>query len=196
MKEDNIGFRIKEIRKSKNITQLQFSNDLGISQAYVSKIEKGTENPSELLLKFISYRYCVDFNWLKKGIGTSELETGIEGEELINTWNSYRYQFESSFKNFSDTELYDIISGFFGYLYIINNLVPEDIHEKGALFKNRSKYIGNLRDIITDVASLYLNLNQYNDESELSKLETKIKVLDICDDIKKIAIQIGTEIGL
>ena len=50
---ETIGERIKFVRKSNNRTQVQFARELGISQTHISKIEKGVEHPSEMLLLFI-----------------------------------------------------------------------------------------------------------------------------------------------
>ena len=48
---NGMGDRIKRIRKTRNVTQTVFAKELGISQAYVSKLEQDKENPSDLLLK-------------------------------------------------------------------------------------------------------------------------------------------------
>jgi len=45
--------RLVQERTSKNLTQKQVAKQLGISEVYVRKIEKGERNPSlELILKF------------------------------------------------------------------------------------------------------------------------------------------------
>ena len=54
---ETIGERIKFVRKSNNRTQVQFARELGISQTQFSKIEKGEEHPSEMLLLLICSMY-------------------------------------------------------------------------------------------------------------------------------------------
>ena len=63
-----LGERIKYVRKSNKLNQTQFAKILGISQTHVSKIEKGVENPSETLLRFIAYMFAVDLGWLKNEV--------------------------------------------------------------------------------------------------------------------------------
>ena len=71
---ETIGERIKFVRKSNNRTQVQFARELGISQTHISKIEKGVEHPSEMLLLFICSMYGCSIEWLKSGIGESRKE--------------------------------------------------------------------------------------------------------------------------
>lgn len=49
-----IGTRIKEMRKARNITQIQLAQMTGISQSSISAIEKLTNNPSAATLKLIA----------------------------------------------------------------------------------------------------------------------------------------------
>lgn len=49
-----IGTRIKEMRKARNITQVQLAQMTGISQSSISAIEKLTNNPSAVTLKLIA----------------------------------------------------------------------------------------------------------------------------------------------
>lgn len=91
---NDIAERVKFVRKSKNLTQKVFGERLGISQTHISKIEKGIENPSETLLRFISYMYSVDYKWLKTGAGTPKLETGSDAKGSINRYYIFRELFE------------------------------------------------------------------------------------------------------
>jgi len=45
-KKELIGVRIKSLRNSKNITQEQLSERIGINSKYLSSIERGKENPT------------------------------------------------------------------------------------------------------------------------------------------------------
>lgn len=45
MADPRFGKKIKELRREKNITLRQLARDLGLTPAYVSRIENGHENP-------------------------------------------------------------------------------------------------------------------------------------------------------
>ena len=61
--------RIKELRKSLNLSQKEFASSLGISDAAVSKIESGINNPAENTIRLICATYHVNYKWLTTGEG-------------------------------------------------------------------------------------------------------------------------------
>lgn len=70
MEDTDIGFRIKQIREEKNLSQEQLANLLDISQSKLSKIENGRLKKIEmkLVLKFcknLDIEYEVFFMNLK-----------------------------------------------------------------------------------------------------------------------------------
>lgn len=78
-----LGERIKFVRKNNKLSQVDFAKTLGISQTHVSKIEKDIEHPSETLLRFTSYMFAVNIDWLKTGEGTSsKCNEGLKGDQL------------------------------------------------------------------------------------------------------------------
>ena len=62
-----VGKRIKEVRNALDMSQTDFGNEIGISSAAVSKIEKGINNPSEQTIKLICTKFNVNSEWLKDG---------------------------------------------------------------------------------------------------------------------------------
>lgn len=50
----NLGKAIKELRKKRNCNQMTFAKQIGVSQGYLSQIEKGTKKPSVDLLESMS----------------------------------------------------------------------------------------------------------------------------------------------
>lgn len=54
MDDINVGKKISEYRKSKNITAKQLAEMVGVTPSLLSQIEKGTANPSINTLKMIS----------------------------------------------------------------------------------------------------------------------------------------------
>ena len=66
----NIGARIKAVRSDFSLTQSDFASSLGISQNYLSEIEKGIKTPSETILIALSCIYKINIKWLRLGKGT------------------------------------------------------------------------------------------------------------------------------
>lgn len=67
--DKNLGQRIKHIRELKGLTQQEFASSLGITQGFLSEIERGIKPPSETLLLLIAYRYAINYDWLRTGEG-------------------------------------------------------------------------------------------------------------------------------
>lgn len=65
---NTIGERIKFIRREFLLTQVQFAQRLGVTNAHISKIEKGITSPSVALIKLICQSFKVSEHWLKEGI--------------------------------------------------------------------------------------------------------------------------------
>lgn len=65
---ETICLRIKELRKQLDMSQVEFAKNLGVTNAHISKIEKGGTVPSDSLIKLISKEYSVNEDWLKAGI--------------------------------------------------------------------------------------------------------------------------------
>lgn len=64
-----IGQRLKEIRKSKSMTQQEFAEVLGVTKTHMSKIETESANPSESLIRTICFTFGISELWLKTGEG-------------------------------------------------------------------------------------------------------------------------------
>lgn len=63
------GERIKEIRKSLNLTLEKFGEKLGVGKAAISNIEKGNRNLTEQMAKSICREYNVSYDYLTEGEG-------------------------------------------------------------------------------------------------------------------------------
>ena len=59
-----LGDKIKEIRKSKNISQEALAGMLKINRNYLSRIETGKSEPSSTILKHIAEIFNIDLNTL------------------------------------------------------------------------------------------------------------------------------------
>lgn len=62
-----ICIRIHELRTLKKLNQKEFASLLGVTNAYISRIEKGRTVPSDALIKLICMVYHVSEEWLRFG---------------------------------------------------------------------------------------------------------------------------------
>ena len=64
---NDICIRIKELRNKTGMSQVEFAKRLGVTNAHISKIEKGGTVPSYALIKLIAKEYKVKEDWIIKG---------------------------------------------------------------------------------------------------------------------------------
>lgn len=67
--------RIKELRKSKNLTQVEFGARIGLTGSAITTYEKGVRIPSNTVITAICREFNVRREWLETGEGAMELET-------------------------------------------------------------------------------------------------------------------------
>lgn len=72
---NDIGIRVKLLRKEFGLTQREFANRILVTPSYLSRVENGTENPSDKVLKLVAYEFGVNKEWLLSGIGEMLTET-------------------------------------------------------------------------------------------------------------------------
>ena len=80
--------RFGEIRKALELTQIEFANDLKISQSHASAIEMGSRKIPERIIKLICLTYSVNESWFKTGKGDM-FKKGRDHklEEVIKNFN-------------------------------------------------------------------------------------------------------------
>lgn len=61
--------RIKELRKSLNMTLEQFGTSVGVTRSAVGRIEKGERNVTDQMFKSICREFNVNEEWLRTGEG-------------------------------------------------------------------------------------------------------------------------------
>lgn len=66
------GSRIREIRRNAGLSQVKFSESLGITQGYLSEVESEKKEPSKTLLLLISKLYGPAIEWVERGEGTMD----------------------------------------------------------------------------------------------------------------------------
>lgn len=63
------GERVKEVRKSLNLTLEKFGEHLGVRKTAISKIENGENNLTDQMSKAICREFNVSEEWLRDGTG-------------------------------------------------------------------------------------------------------------------------------
>ncbi len=78
------GERIKEIRKSLNLTLEKFGQKIGVTKTAISRIEKGERGCTEQMTKAICREFGVDYIFLTTGEGEMFIDSDDDFMEKID----------------------------------------------------------------------------------------------------------------
>lgn len=78
-----IGLKIKELRKDKKLTQIEFSSKIGIDNSQLSKIEQGKLMPTLSQLLEISSIFKVSLDWLPSKENKNPINQSLNGDDNI-----------------------------------------------------------------------------------------------------------------
>lgn len=67
--------RIRELRKSLNLTMEAFGERIGVSKSTISNIENGNREATEHMIKSICREFGADYMWLTSGDGEMFVES-------------------------------------------------------------------------------------------------------------------------
>lgn len=70
--------RIKQIRKEKGLTQVEFGEKIGVKGNTVTNYETGLRNPTDAVVLSICREFNVNEKWLRTGEGEMLLEEDVE----------------------------------------------------------------------------------------------------------------------
>lgn len=90
----NLINRLKQLRKTLNMNQREFSNKLGISQTSYSMIESGVNSLSNKHIKLICATFSVSENWIRTGEGNMFLSSPYD-RELMTIFGNLTTQSKS-----------------------------------------------------------------------------------------------------
>ncbi len=76
--------RIRDIRKTLNLTMEVFGQRIGVSKSTISNIENGNRDATEHMIKSICREYGVDYTWLTSGNGSMFIENDDDFYERID----------------------------------------------------------------------------------------------------------------
>ena len=76
--------RIRELRKSLNLTMEAFGERIGVSKSTISNIENGYREATEHMIKSICREFGADYIWLTTGEGEMFVESDDDFMERID----------------------------------------------------------------------------------------------------------------
>lgn len=76
--------RIRELRKSLNLTMEAFGERIGVSKSTISNIENGNREATEHMIKSICREFGADYIWLTTGDGEMFVESDDDFMERID----------------------------------------------------------------------------------------------------------------
>lgn len=79
--------RIRELRKTLNLSQKEFADKIGLKQNAISHMEKDGSTVTEQNIKTICYQFSVNENWLRTGDGKMFLESEKKQREFFDVFD-------------------------------------------------------------------------------------------------------------
>lgn len=101
--------RIKNLRKTLDLTQEAFSTKIGLSRNFIAQVEIGTRTPSDRTISDICREFDVNENWLRNGTGEmfrtvskNEVIAEFTADVLNDEEESFRRRFLSAIADMND----------------------------------------------------------------------------------------------
>lgn len=79
--------RIRELRKTLELSQKEFAQKIGLKQNAISYMEKPGATVTEQNIKAICSQFCVDEYWLRTGFGKMFFENEKKQKEFFDIFN-------------------------------------------------------------------------------------------------------------
>lgn len=90
------GERVKELRKTLNLTLEEFGSKVGVTKQTISRIENGVNNLTDQMLISICREYNVSEEWLRDGTG--EMFIPLTRNQVITDFAGDLIKEEGTFK--------------------------------------------------------------------------------------------------
>ena len=87
--KDGLGIRLKTIRKEAKLTQSQFAERVGYTQAHVHATEAGKTVPSDEYLQNVMSIFGISEQWLISGMGEMQSTPVFVDDNLIEWLNAH-----------------------------------------------------------------------------------------------------------
>ena len=87
--KENIGIRIKQLRKDLELTQKEFAAATGYTNIQIHLVESGKVKPSDKFLQKVGAVFGVSQEWLLTGVGARESRVDQVDDKLIAWLNEH-----------------------------------------------------------------------------------------------------------
>lgn len=160
--------KLKLIRKTYDLTQLQLAKQIGVSRGHIANMELGTVNPTPLFINCLSLTYGIDKDWLINDSNDDSITVNL----LENTTALIIEEYEKltdEFKPFVKNQIEQLLD--------LQNKVKENSDENPQNKKDEdlvdiSKLPQSIKDLIKDASSRYKQHPDITDD-ESHALEQK-----------------------
>ena len=188
MDSKNLGNRVRQVRKSKNMTQTEFGFKLGISHSHVSNIENGKENASNTLVLMMCSTFQIDREWLLFGEGemhASRLDSEDVNERFEYNISLYKQLFEQA-QSFVKKEQYNqIIANIHVSLVDDSYWYTNNMDVEPWRFNHMTHYL-EILSVITNLIECVRNaLNDNNKNAYKQLYDMHREHTKTCDIIKE-----------
>lgn len=123
--------RIKQLRKTLNLTMEEFGKRLGVTRTAISNIESGNRNVTEQMFKSVCREFKVTEDWLRTGEG--EMFVSLPEEDEFAAY------VEDLLADDGENELYNIIKAVMKTYQELSPKSQETLRDISA------KLVGNLK---------------------------------------------------
>lgn len=179
----SIGERIKTVRLDNGLKQAEFAQRLGIGQTHVSKIEKDRENPSETLIRFISYMFGVNYEWLKEGVGKSKPQLGCSAQDYFTKLILIRSSIEEHARHMNTDSIWEYVDALWAVEKLLNCIDTEgDLDVKLINDKAASRYYASVKEVMV-ILRCFFPLSPETELKEERLNQLKEKLLERIDNM-------------
>lgn len=102
--------RIKQVRKSKNLTQTAFGEVIGVKGNTVTNYETGLRTPTDAVIKSICREFGINEEWIRNGTGEmfqpenkNDEISRLFGEVLKKSDDDFRYRLINALAKLDDS---------------------------------------------------------------------------------------------
>lgn len=74
--------RIKQVRKERDLTQVEFGEKIGVKGNTITNYENGLRNPTDAVIRSICREFSINESWLRTGEGEKDIDKDIEFGEI------------------------------------------------------------------------------------------------------------------
>ena len=167
--------RFKAVRKALKQTQKQYAEELGISQAHLSGVENGKDNPSMSLIKLVCVKYGISEEWLvdEKGsmfVKDSGFDT-VTDEGLKAKYQIMKDFLEKTISEQTGDNLKNIVQAYSNFVSLVT--MP------GLNDKNHTNYLDALCGVNNALEQIAYNsymLKSVSDSNYKALLQHKTKI--------------------